>query len=128
LVTLLFATTLSWSFAPSATASGGVGPVLTGAGFQVDHVCRVTVTGATPYQPVAFAWSEAGGGPVNCSYGILSLSHPINVAPTIWADGWGVAVNDRYIPPQYAGRDIWLQAYDVASAQLTNGLHAVIAP
>ncbi|MDP7062301.1 MAG: CotH kinase family protein [Planctomycetota bacterium] len=86
----------------------------------------VSVAGATPNSPVFIGWSSTGGGPTTTAWGIADLSPPIQVLPTLTASTAGTASTSAAIPANLAGVQVWLQALDSASGDISNGETRVI--
>ena len=79
------------------------------------------VIDATPHSPVMFAMSFRGAGPTSTAdYGVVNLSKPIYMMPTIVSDAFGVAKNERRIPRGFIGSTMWFLSYDVASETFSN--------
>ena len=102
-------------------------PTLSVNNFNAGDFAIFEVVEATPHSPVMFAMSFRGGGPTNTQdYGIVYLSKPFHMMPTIVSDALGVAINELKIPRAFQGRHFWFLAYDVATATFTNTVEAVV--
>jgi hypothetical protein len=83
-------------------------------------------SGATPEQPIVTAYSLSGAGPSNTAIGVVSLSQPIRRLPNTIATYNGGGRLSVPVPSGTAGTSVWVQAYDIGSARLSNGLMRVI--
>jgi len=102
-------------------------PTLSVNNFNGGDFAIFKVAEATPHSPVMFAMSTKGGGPTNTQdYGIVYLSKPFHMMPTIFSDALGVAINELKIPRAFQGRSFWFLAYDAATATFTNTVEAVV--
>lgn len=81
----------------------------------------LSIAGATPNSPVFIGWSSTGGGPTTTAWGIASLSQPIMVLPSMTASTAGTAFMSAPIPNTLPGLQIWLQALDPASGDISSG-------
>jgi len=121
LTPLLAAILLIWAL--PASSSGGI-LKLRAYNMEPGRNGLLIVSNATPYSPVAFGFSKNGPGPtVTENFGTIGLTKPVISLPTIWADGWGRAINRQFVPAGFQGRSWWFQAYDVGTARLTNNLN-----
>lgn len=107
------------------------GPYVFADFFQVNTLfagVTHTLSGVSfsPGAVVRSACSFAGGGPTNSPFGALLLSHPIIELPQVISDPAGAWGLDVMVPVSAAGASVWIQALDVASGELSNGLVAVI--
>ena len=89
------------------------------------------MTGATPSNPVGFAYSLVGPGPSTvpagpCGSLTLDLSAPVVTLAILPADANGDVSFTGPVPSALSGSMIWLQAADVASCTVTNGLAEAI--
>ena len=102
------------------------GPSLSTPGLVAGAISQLDLSGATAVSPVMFAYSLTGGGPTTTPVGIVNLSAPINTLPTVLSDANGNAIMSSSIPANASGITVWLQAYDTASGELSNGLAEVV--
>jgi len=93
--------------------------------FVGGQVTTLSVTGAGANDSVRIAFSLAGGGPTPTPYGVVLLTPPITILPTLTADPSGNASFSRQLPSA-PGRNVWIQAYDVQAGVLSNGLAETI--
>jgi hypothetical protein len=104
----------------------GTGFDLSVSNFFAGQTATISATGATDGGTVGIAYSLAGPGPVTvntgaCGLMTVDLNFPINVLGFYTATGGNVDVSVN-LPPGAVGRTVWLQALDVATCELSNGL------
>ena len=73
----------------------------------------------SPNSNINFAWSTAGGGPLNTSYGIAYISNPFQVI-RVGTNSNGSAQLQPFVPPRLSGVSIWFHGVDLGSATLLN--------
>ena len=108
----------------------GTGLDLSVSNFYAGQTATIGVTGATDGGSVGIAYSLAGPGPstVNtgaCGLVTVDLSYPINLLGFYVATGGQVNVSVN-LPPGGVGRNVWLQAMDMTTCELSNGLAETI--
>ncbi len=94
--------------------------------FYAGQMATVHVTGATIGGQVGIAYSFAGPGPTTVNTGAcglmsVDLSMPIQVLGFYTASGGQVNVGVN-IPPTVTGKQVWIQALDMTTCELSNGL------
>jgi len=99
---------------------------MTPPSFVADKNNDVEVTGATPNGLVLTGYSLTGAGPTNTSVGLVALSQPIERLPNMVANAAGRAEQRVFVPAAAAGIDIWMQAYDMSSGRLTEGIMTTV--
>ncbi len=99
---------------------------LTSANLAANELGEFSVTCATPLSPVMLAVSTLGAGPESSPYGDILLTSPHFMLPNMTASAGGHAKTHIMVDPNYAGRTFWLQAFDLASKTLTNGIEVVV--
>lgn len=99
---------------------------LTASNFVAGGLAQLDVARATPGSLVMLGYSLAGGGPTMTPFGLADLSPPIRTLPPLTADAGGSASMSSTLPPNSAGLNIWLQAYDVTGGRFSNGLLEVV--
>ena len=107
------------------------GPLLTATGLIAGQLTTWEVTQATPGRNVYFAYSLAGGGPVTfgagpCGTLTVELNRPATILPPVLVDANGTASVSGLVPGGTSGVNIWIQALDVGSCIVSNGLAEVI--
>lgn len=85
----------------------------------------ITVTDAGPFDTILVGYSTTGGGPTPTPYGMVLLSPPFLQIPAQTADASGTMVYTQTCP-NVPGLHVWMQAYDVQAAALSNGFDGVI--
>lgn len=104
----------------------GAGLDLSVSNFVAGQTATLHVTGATNGGQVAIAYSFAGPGPTSvnagaCGLTTVDLSMPISTLGFYTATGGAVDVNVN-IPPNVTGKQVWIQAMDMTTCDLSNGL------
>ncbi|MBL7008785.1 MAG: DNRLRE domain-containing protein [Planctomycetes bacterium] len=110
---------------------GGGGPVLRVSNLVAGGVASLDVFGATPGGKVQYGYSLTGAGPTavpggGCGVIVVDLSLPIKQAGSATADPNGNASRSANVPAGTTGVMVWIQAFDVASCTLTNGVAQAI--
>lgn len=100
----------------------GGGPFYSITNLVAGQVATFSVTGATPFGPVAFVYSLTGAGPTNTPFGTVALSAPIQLMTSVVADATGTATFPPTVPANAAGRTLYTQALDINSTLLSNAL------
>jgi peptidyl-Asp metalloendopeptidase len=93
------------------------------AGGQTNHV---RMAGCTPGAAQYASWSVAGGGPQGSPWGTIYLSNPYFTLPPVNADSSGNCTISTFSPPSASGLQVWVQALDVGTLELTNGATLLI--
>lgn len=101
-------------------------PILEIANLVEGQTAVMTLSNFSPSGDAYVAFSFAGGGPTTTPYGDLQLSQPWTVLPRKQLDVNGQATVPFNVPTGTMGRNVWIQAYDFTSGQLSNGLAEVI--
>ncbi|MDP7061355.1 MAG: hypothetical protein QF489_00280 [Planctomycetota bacterium] len=104
----------------------GLGFEMTASNFVAGGLAQLDVARATPGGLVMLGYSLAGNGPTMTPFGLADLSAPIQTLPSLTADAGGSASLNSALPANSAGLNVWLQAYDVAAAEFSNGLHEIV--
>jgi len=106
---------------------GGGGPYLQVNNLVAGAMASLDVSGATAFGSVQYGYSVTGGGPTlvpggGCGVLSVDLSAPIRMAGSQTADANGDASLSAQVPAGTTGVMVWVQAFDVASCTLTNGV------
>jgi len=106
------------------------GPVLAVSGLVAGQSANISVTSTTANGAVGLAYSMHGAGPTNifagsCGFLDVDLSLPITMIGTFNAIGTTMSLNMN-IPGAASGRSVWVQALDISSCVLSNGLALTI--
>ncbi len=101
-------------------------PELVYTGLVGGGTTTLTVSNATAGGNVIVGYSLAGAGPTNTPYGMVDMSNPITVLPTLTADAGGVASFSSAIPTRGTGFTLYSQGVDLGSGDLTNSVAEVI--
>lgn len=104
----------------SLTLEDTLSPMLVISELQPGLLGTLTMLDATPFLPVAFAYSVTGDGPTPTIFGDLALSSPIRVLPPVFSDLSGMAQATLPIPLQASGRQIWFHGIDLVTGELSN--------
>jgi parallel beta-helix repeat protein len=75
---------------------------------------------------VICAYSTRGGGPINTPWGTGLLTPPFTQFSPRTANAAGIASWSVAVPPGASGLDAWLQALDLGSQTLSNGLAVTV--
>lgn len=105
---------------------GAATPKLTISNTVAGQTMDIDVTHASANSLVGLAYSLAGGGPTQTSYGIVPLTPPFNMQPLAGSDANGNASWQQPLPASTAGLSVWLAAYDLSTQVFTNGVAIVI--
>jgi hypothetical protein len=105
---------------------GGGTPTYTLAGLVGGGTATITITNATPLGSVLVGYSLAGAGPTMTPYGLVDMSPPISVLPTLTADAGGTATMSTGVPLRATGWTVYTQGVDIGSGLLTNSLAQVV--
>ncbi|MDP6964065.1 MAG: hypothetical protein QGF46_07860, partial [Planctomycetota bacterium] len=108
-------------------ASGGnTGPVLSVQNAVAGSVATMIISQSSPNSPTGLAYSRNGAGPISTPYGLLPLTPPINILPTMFSDSQGTAVWNKALPASSSGLTVWMAGIDLATSQLSNGVAVVV--
>ena len=105
---------------------GAATPTLTISNAVAGQTMDIDVTHASANSLVGLAYSLAGGGPTQTSYGIVPLTPPFNMQPLAGSDANGNASWQQPLPASTVGLSVWLAAYDLSTQVFTNGVAIVI--
>jgi len=100
-------------------------PFLTATNFVGGQFANLQVANAFRFSPVILAYSVSGAGPISTPYGLVRLSPPFFFLPQLVTNGSGVALLSAPLPP-FPGFTIYLQALDLVSGNLTQGISPTI--
>jgi len=104
----------------SLTLEDTLTPFLVTSELQAGLPGTLTMLDATPFLPVAFAYSVTGAGPTPTIFGDLALSSPIRALPPVFSDLSGMAQASLPIPFQASGRQVWFHGIDIVTGELSN--------
>lgn len=110
----------------SISLTPSLAPMLTLHNLQGGSTALLTMDSVTPGQAVLWGLSLTGAGPTLSQYGTLALSPPILPLPPTVPGVTGEAVLAIPIPPQSAGRTLWVHGFDPASGGFSNSLALVV--
>ena len=99
---------------------------LTANSWVAGQEARLLVIGAAPGDSIAFLFSYYGPGPTDTPLGPLALTYPFYLLAVLPADAAGAAEVDFIVPAQAAGIPLWIDAIDLETRTITNGLALVI--
>jgi len=101
-------------------------PILAVSNLAGGSTATINVSNATAGGGVMLGYSLTGAGPTTTPFGLVDMSPPISVLPTLTADGAGLATLSTGVPPQASGFTLYMQGADLTSGVLTNSLAEVI--
>lgn len=110
----------------SLTLGDTLTPFLVVSELQPGLPGTLTMLDASPFLPVAFAYSVTGGGPTPTIFGELALSSPIRSIPPVFSDLSGAAQVSLPIPFQASGRQVWFHGIDLVTGELSNPATATV--
>lgn len=87
---------------------------------------QLNVSNCTAAGTVFFAYSLSGAGPTSTAYGNAALSAPFVTLTSVTALGDGTASLTVPVPASAGGVNIWLQALDLSSGDLSNGVSTTV--
>jgi len=83
-------------------------------------LARVDLRGCTPNGLAMVGYSMAGAGPTGTVYGMVEMSVPIHTFPPIPCDADGIGFFTPQVPPSTGGLNVWCQAVDLSSGEISN--------
>ena len=87
---------------------------------------QLNVSNCTAAGTVFFAYSLAGAGPTSTVYGNAALSAPFVTLSPVTVLGDGTASLMVPVPGSASGVNIWVQALDLSSGDLSNGVSTTV--
>jgi predicted outer membrane repeat protein len=104
---------------------GGQNPTLTISNLIAGQSATADFNNCTPNNTVIFAWSLAGGGPINTPYGPGFVSPPFTQI-NLNTNANGTATMSATVPAALSNTPIWFHGVDLGSATLLNNLALTI--
>ncbi|MGB0952645.1 MAG: CotH kinase family protein [Planctomycetota bacterium] len=82
----------------------------------------MSLAGASSQATAYIAWSIRGSGPTQTPWGVFSLSQPITAFPALSTTSAGTASLSLAVPSGSFGMQLWLQALDLSTGSISNGV------